>query len=133
MILVIGVTVFLLWKKPAAQPVQQQANVEMKIQDPAPEPIRIIPKIQDGNPAMKKSGIGIVSNIRGAAYRTERKRSELKQIGLAYNQYSDEEGARQPQLQRRFWTTSRRSAKFATTSRKVTTRSISAPASNTTA
>jgi hypothetical protein len=48
----------------------------------------VVPKIEEGNPA-KKGGMGIVSNIRGAAYRTERQ-SELKQIGALYIAFFDE-------------------------------------------
>jgi hypothetical protein len=48
----------------------------------------IVPKIEEGSPT-KKGGTGIASNVRGAAYRTERQ-SELKQIGTLYIAFFDE-------------------------------------------
>ena len=48
----------------------------------------VVPRIGEGNPA-KKGGTGIISNVRGQGYRTER-RSELQQIGLSYVQFFDE-------------------------------------------
>jgi hypothetical protein len=48
----------------------------------------VIPKMEEGNPA-KKGGTGIISSVRGAGYRTER-RSELKQIGALYITFFDE-------------------------------------------
>jgi ribosomal protein S27E len=50
----------------------------------------VVPGIKEGNPANnKKGGTGIVSDVRGAVYRTERQ-SELRQIAISYQQYSDD-------------------------------------------
>ncbi len=49
----------------------------------------VVPGIKEGNPAAKKGGIYIVTNVRGAGYRTERA-SELANIGKAYVQFCDE-------------------------------------------
>lgn len=67
----------------------KDANGKAVVPVKTDEPIRIIPKIQDGNPATKKGGTYIITNVRGAGYRTER-RSELANIGKSYVQYSDE-------------------------------------------
>jgi hypothetical protein len=49
----------------------------------------VVPGIKEGNPATKKGGTGIISNVRGAGYRLER-RSELANIAKSYVQFSDE-------------------------------------------
>ncbi len=49
-------------------------------------PVRVIPKIEDGNPAKKG---GFIGGIRAAGYVTERK-NELGQIGKAFNQFAIE-------------------------------------------
>lgn len=89
LLLVGGVSAFFFTRdaRPAAPKENQQAKVEEEVQKP-----QIFNKIQDGSPT-KKGGTGIVSNVRGAVYRTERK-SELKQIYLAYQQFDgDYKGA----------------------------------------
>ncbi|HZZ79187.1 MAG TPA: hypothetical protein VFE62_11750 [Gemmataceae bacterium] len=110
-----GIGLFVILKPPDNQKKNQVAQVDGKkdgaianpnpnvngnakdkvVVPPVPQPqpqgnkgVNIIPKIQDGNPA-KKGGDGIINNVRGAGYRTER-RSELKQIGTAFIQYSDD-------------------------------------------
>ena len=66
-----------------------KAPEEKEKDDRTPQRI-VVPGIKEGNPAnSKKGGTGIVNNVRGAAYRAER-RSELKQIGLSFVQYADE-------------------------------------------
>lgn len=62
---------------------------EAKEKDDRPPQRIVVPGIKEGNPAAKKGGAGIVSNVRGAAYRTERQ-SELKQIGALFIAFSDE-------------------------------------------
>jgi uncharacterized Zn finger protein (UPF0148 family) len=50
----------------------------------------VVPSREEGNPAnMKKGGKGVISNVRGSAWRTER-RAELKSIQLSYIQFCDD-------------------------------------------
>lgn len=49
----------------------------------------VVPGIKEGNPAAKKGGTYVISNVRGAGYRAERQ-SELANIAKSYVQYCDE-------------------------------------------
>jgi predicted Zn finger-like uncharacterized protein len=73
--------------KPGAPGGNQQAKVEDNNPNNKPG-FRIAPRIEDGPPG-KTGGKGVIQNIRGAVYRTERK-SELKQLALTFNQFCDE-------------------------------------------
>jgi hypothetical protein len=85
---------FLLRKTPedraAKENAQPQANADdKKSTKDEKKPIRIVPPIEEGNPAKKKGGDSIVNNVRGAGWRLERK-NDLKQIGLAFIQFCDD-------------------------------------------
>jgi ribosomal protein S27E len=87
-----GLSAFIYFKPDKQEKKQEplaKAAPEVKEKDDRTPARIVVPKIQDGNPATKKGGTGIISNVRGAAYRAER-RSELKQIGLSYVQFADE-------------------------------------------
>jgi hypothetical protein len=92
-----GLSAFIFLKPAEQKQKQEQVAKAPDAKAKAPDakekddrtPQRIIfPKIEEGNPA-KKGGTGITSDVRGAGYRTER-RSELRQIAIAYVQYYDE-------------------------------------------
>lgn len=77
--------------KAPAGPVAQAKDKEKKDEpipdQKPPQGVPIVPGIKEGNPA-KKGGAGIVNNVRGQGYRTER-RNELRQIGLAFIDFCD--------------------------------------------
>jgi ribosomal protein S27E len=81
-----------MYFKPEEQKKKPQESVaqapEVKEKDERMPARIVVPGIKEGNPA-KKGGTGVISNVRGAAYRAER-RSELRQIGLSYVQYADD-------------------------------------------
>jgi len=85
LLIVGGVSAFFLTRDsgPAKQP-PPIAKVEPKQDEEVQKP-QIFAKIQDGNPA-KKGGTGIVSSIRGAVYRAERK-VELANINKMYTAF----------------------------------------------
>jgi predicted Zn finger-like uncharacterized protein len=87
-----GVSAYFLFRSAPQTPREnQQAKVDVKDKNEAPPPapaIRIAPRIEEGSPT-KKGGTGIVNNVRGAVYRTERK-SELHSLGLSYQLFYDE-------------------------------------------
>jgi microcompartment protein CcmK/EutM len=79
-----GAVAFFWWPGRA----RQNAQAEDKKEDPAQ--IRIAPKINEGSPTAK-GGKGVVNNVRGAVYRTER-RSELAGIKNMYAAFILENG-----------------------------------------
>lgn len=102
LLIVVGAGAAYYFTRPApaapAQPKQVAQNPDKKDDKqappaplpppPVPQPgIRVVPGIKEGNP-VKAGGDGIVRNVRGAGYRTER-RSELKQIGTAFVAFCD--------------------------------------------
>lgn len=98
-LIIVGSVSAYFFTRPASQPLaapKQVAQNPDKKDDkappvPLPPPpqggVPIVPGIKEGNPA-KKGGAGIVNNVRGAGYRTER-RNELRQIGLFFQQFCE--------------------------------------------
>ncbi len=67
---------------------EQEKKKAVEVQPPPPQGVTIVPGIKEGNPANKPGGDQITRGVRGAGYRTER-RSELRQIGLAFIDFCD--------------------------------------------
>ena len=79
---------FFFMREPAAPIVQGQAKAEER--DERSGARIVVPGRKEGNPA-KKGGLGVVSNVRGAAFRAER-RNELANINKMHAMWALEPG-----------------------------------------